>query len=277
MLAFIPTPIGNPQDITIRALKTFETTTLFLCEDTRETKKLLHILNKRFDISYPKEAQFLSFNEHNGKNRLEEIQDRLHNEDVAYLSDAGMPIISDPGQILVAYCQANGIDYDILPGATAFATAFAASGFEGSKFAFHAFLPHKGDERNRALAQALHAPTHTILYESPHRLLKLLKEIHNIDPQCELFLAKELTKKFQQYFRGSVQELLETLEATTIKGEWVVIIHSKEQEHQTLSYSEIVTLDIAPKLKAKLLAKITNKSVKECYENVIQSQNTAKV
>ena len=105
MLTFIPTPIGNPQDITIRALKEFEKATLFLCEDTRETKRLLRILEERFDFTYPcDEVEFLSFHEHNGDARLKEIASRLEKEKVVYVSDAGMPIISDPGQVLVAYC-----------------------------------------------------------------------------------------------------------------------------------------------------------------------------
>lgn len=277
MLTFIPTPIGNPQDITIRALKTFESISLFLCEDTRQTKRLLRILEERFDMCYPSEAEFLSFNEHNGQQRLEEVKEQLPNQNVAYVSDAGMPIISDPGQILVEYCQESGIDYDILPGATALTTAYAASGLSGSHFAFHAFLPHKGSDRAQALSKALENTTHTILYESPHRLLKLLKEICQIDPKRELFLAKELTKKFQHYFRGSAGDLLNTLKEIEIRGEWVVIIHSVNEDNQTLSYSDIVALDIQPKLKAKLLAKVTGKSVKECYNSVVSSQNTAKV
>jgi len=176
MLTFVPTPIGNPQDITIRALKSFEQATLFLCEDTRETKKLLNILQERFDMLYPKEADFISFNEHNGPKRLQEIASRLQDEHVLYVSDAGMPIISDPGQILVAYCQEQKIAYDVLPGATALATAYAASGLSGSSFAFYAFLPHKGRDRQEALSQVLKSAVHAIVYESPHRLLKLLRD-----------------------------------------------------------------------------------------------------
>ncbi|MBN2823707.1 MAG: 16S rRNA (cytidine(1402)-2'-O)-methyltransferase [Campylobacterales bacterium] len=277
MLTFIPTPIGNPQDITIRALKSFESAVLFLCEDTRQTKRLLHILSERFEMNYPSDAQFVSFNEHNGSLRLEEIANRLAKEEVVYVSDAGMPIISDPGQILVEYCQKNAIKYDILPGATAFATAFAASGFEGSHFGFYAFLPHKGSDRTEALNQALNASVHTILYESPHRLLKLLEELNSIDSNRELFLAKELTKKFQTYYRGNVKELLEQLKEVTIKGEWVVIIHAKMQNKVTLGYNDILTMELQPKVKAKLLAKVSDKSVKECYNMLIDTQNTAKV
>ena len=277
MLTFIPTPIGNPQDITIRALNTFENISLFLCEDTRQTKRLLRILSERFDIPYPDSAEFLSFNEHNGKSRLEQIKERLNSETVAYLSDAGMPVISDPGQLLVEYCQEHNIAYDVLPGATAFATAYGASGFEEGHFSFHAFLPHKGSDRVKALSKALSSDENVILYESPHRLLKLLEEIHEMDPSRELFLAKELTKKFQSYYKGSVSTLFEQLQETQIKGEWVVVIKANIEKEQTLSYHDILSMDIAPKIKAKLLAKITGKSVKECYNALIESSNTAKI
>ena len=150
MIKFIPTPIGNPQDITIRALREFEKASLFLCEDTRETKRLLRILEERFDFTYP-DVEFLSFHEHNGVKRLIEVAQRLDKEDVVYVSDAGMPIISDPGQILVEYCQKNEIEYDVLPGASAVTTAYASSGFEDGKFLFYGFLPNKGSERSSAL------------------------------------------------------------------------------------------------------------------------------
>ena len=107
MLTFVPTPIGNPQDITIRAMKLFEKAELFLCEDTRQTKRLLRLLEERFDMAYPK-AEFYSFNEHNGQQRLNELSTELNQKEVVYVSDAGMPGISDPGQVLVKYCIDNG-------------------------------------------------------------------------------------------------------------------------------------------------------------------------
>jgi 16S rRNA (cytidine1402-2'-O)-methyltransferase len=114
------------------------------------------------------------------------------------------------------------------------------------------------------------------LYESPHRLLKLLEELNGIDSARELFLAKELTKKFQTYYRGSVQNLLEQLKEIQIKGEWVIIIHAKMQNEATLSYNDILAMELAPKIKAKLLSQVSDKSVKECYNLLIDTQNTAK-
>lgn len=270
MLTFIPTPIGNPQDITIRAIKLFEKAELFLCEDTRETKKLLKLLEERFAMKYP-DADFVSFNEHNGQERLGEFGGVLAGKNVVYVSDAGMPVISDPGQILVEYCQVNGIAYDVLPGASAVTTAYAASGFEEGKFLFYAFLPHKGKERTAALAEAMDNGFNTVLYESPHRLEKLLEEIVTVDANRELFLAKELSKKYQRYYRGSAKELNEALKNETIRGEWVVVISAKKSVEKHLSFSEVLALDLPPKPKAKLLSLLSERSVKEWYQELINT------
>ena len=272
MLTFIPTPIGNPQDITIRALRVFEKATLFLCEDTRETKRLLHILEERFDFTYPtNEVEFLSFHEHNGAERLKEVALRLEIEEVVYVSDAGMPVISDPGQVLVAYCQEHKLSYDVLPGGTAVTTAYAASGFEEGEFTFCAFLPQKGSERTSKLIEMMNSKTNVVLYEAPHRIEKLIAEIVHIDEEREVFFSKELTKKFQNYYRGFAKEVLEKFENATInpKGEWVVVIKAKKEEAKVLHIEDILAFDLQPKIKAKLLSKLTDKSVKEWYAELI--------
>ncbi len=269
MITFIPTPIGNPQDITIRAMKLFEKAELFLCEDTRQTKRLLRLLEERFDMAYP-DADFHSFNEHNGEERIEQFCAVLASKEVVYVSDAGMPVISDPGQILVSYCQENDITYDVLPGASAVTTAYAASGFEEGKFLFYAFLPHKGKERSSALAEAMGNGYNTVLYEAPHRLEKLLSEILILDEERELFLAKEISKKYQRYYRGTVKVLNEQFKELNIRGEWVVVIRAKESAEKSLSFTEILTLDLPPKPKAKLLAQLSDKSVKEWYNELIK-------
>jgi 16S rRNA (cytidine1402-2'-O)-methyltransferase len=270
MITFIPTPIGNPQDITIRAMKLFEKAELFLCEDTRQTKRLLRLLEERFDMAYPK-AEFYSFNEHNGQQRLNELSTELNQKEVVYVSDAGMPVISDPGQLLVEYCQEYNISYDVLPGASAVTTAYAASGFEEGKFLFYAFLPHKGKERVAALSEAMNNGFNTVLYESPHRLEKLLKEISTVDENRELFLAKEISKKYQNYYRGTAKELDDKFKELTIRGEWVVVISAKKTTEKSLSFTEILNLDLPPKPKAKLLAHLSDKSVKEWYKELIES------
>ena len=270
MITFVPTPIGNPQDITIRAMRCFEKATLFLCEDTRQTKRLLRLLEERFGMVYP-DAEFISFNEHNGAQRLEELPERLATQEVVYVSDAGMPVISDPGQLLVAYAQAHGIAYDVLPGASAVTTAYAASGFEEGKFLFCGFLPHKGRERSAALAEAMGNGYNTVLYEAPHRLEKLLWEITEIDPERELFLAKELSKKFQRYYRGEAKAVLAKITEETIRGEWVVVIGAKRAESGSLGFDAVYAMDIPPKVKAKLLAQMSDKSTKEWYALLVKA------
>lgn len=270
MITFIPTPIGNPQDITIRAIRSFETTEIFLCEDTRHTKRLLRLLEERFDMVYP-DAKFYSFNEHNGQERIDELADMLTTANITYVSDAGMPAISDPGQLLVEYAQQHDIAYDVLPGASAVTTAYAASGFKEGNFAFHAFLPHKGKERSSALSQALSSNINVVLYESPHRLEKLLDEIALVDNSRELFLAKEISKKYQRYYRGTVLQIIAELSDVTIRGEWVVIIRAKSDKEKYLTLSDVKGMDIPPKPKAKILSQLSDKSTKEWYEILTNS------
>jgi len=270
MLTFIPTPIGNPQDITIRAMRCFEKATLFLCEDTRHTKKLLRLLEERFAMVYP-EARFLSFNEHNGEERLQEVAGILGSEEVVYVSDAGMPVISDPGQLLVAYCQERQVAYDVLPGASAVTTAYAASGFGEGRFLFFGFLPHKGKERATRLHEVMSNGYDTIVYEAPHRLEKLLSEVTSIDPERELFLAKEMSKKYQTYYRDSAKNLQEVFKKNEIRGEWVVVISAPKTEVKSLNFDEISQFDMPPKVKAKLLASMSDRTVKEWYEILIEN------
>lgn len=268
MLTFIPTPIGNPADITIRAMRAFEQAQLFLCEDTRNTKHLLQLLSERYDMSMSN-AIFLSFNEHNGQERLSQIENDLKEKNVVYVSDAGMPVISDPGVILVEYCQKNNVVYDVLPGANAALTAYVASGFAGGEFTFLGFLPHRGKERSAKLKVSLDQDFAAILYEAPHRLLKLLEELASLAPDREIFLAKELTKKYQKYYKNKVSVLFEEFRDENIRGEWVVIIEPKPRSDQIMSIEEIVSLDLSPKEKAKLLSTTTGKSPKECYGDIV--------
>jgi 16S rRNA (cytidine1402-2'-O)-methyltransferase len=272
MITFIPTPIGNLDDITLRALKKFETATLFLCEDTRQTKKLLLLLQERYSMVYPESADFFSFHEHNGEKRLEEIAGRLGQEEVVFVSDAGMPAISDPGQLLVAYAQTHDIMYDVLPGANALSVAYAASGFAEGKFLFGTFLPHKTKQRTTLLYELMHSGYNVVLYESPHRLLQLLEEIVNIDENRQVFMAKEISKKYQKYYKESARVLCERLQNSVIKGEWVVVIEGEQTLEKSLSFSEVFHLDIPVKLKAKLLAKLSDKSTKEWYSKLVSEE-----
>ena len=162
----------------------------------------------------------------------------------------------------------------MLPGGTAVTTAYAASGFKEGEFTFCAFLPQKGSQRTSKLIEMMNSRTNVVLYEAPHRIEKLIFEIAHIDEERELFFSKELSKKFQNYYRGSAKELLEKFETSIInsKGEWVVVIRAKEEKTKALYIDDILAFDLQPKVKAKLLAKLTDKSVKEWYAQLIEQQ-----
>lgn len=270
MLTLVPTPIGNIGDITLRAMEALSGADILLCEDTRVTKKLLHILQERYALSLKENQRFISLHSHNEKEFLDSIEVDFFAQNVVYVSDAGMPGISDPGQMLVDYAIENALEYDILPGANAALTAFVACGFNEVQMLFFGFLPHKGSEREMHLNSALYSGYTTVLYESPHRIEKLLQEIAKLEPQREIFVAKELTKKFQTFYRGKAANILGADNFNT-KGEWVVVLKASKTEttQSAITKSDIISLDLPKKTQAKLLSKITNKSIKECYEELV--------
>lgn len=273
MLSLVPTPIGNIGDISLRAIELLSEADILLCEDTRVTKKLLHILKERYNTPFKENQEFISLHSHNEKHFIEKLEPSFFESNVVYVSDAGMPGISDPGQELVNYCIQQNISYDILPGANALLTAFVASGFIQTQMLFFGFLDHKGNSREEGLQKALYNGYTTILYESPHRLEKLLLELDKIEPSREIFLAKELTKKFQNYFRGTAKEIYKKL-AGNYKGEWVVILKAAPKQNiGAISQTDILELDIPLKAKAKLIAKITNETPKSCYKRLLNELN----
>lgn len=270
MLKLVPTPIGNISDISLRAIEALREADILLCEDTRVTKKLINILKERYNTSFKEEQRFIPLHSHNEKNFLEELDSSFFDKEVVYVSDAGMPGISDPGQALVKYAQENGVEYDILPGANALLTAFVASGFIETKLLFWGFLPHKGSDRTASLNGALFSGFTTVLYESPHRLKKLLQEIVKEQPKRKLFLAKEISKKYQTYFSGTALELLDKIN-DNFRGEWVVVISQSERQNASaISENDILELDLPKKIQAKLICKITQENTKSCYERLFK-------
>lgn len=269
MLSLVPTPIGNISDISLRSLEILSTADTILCEDTRVTKKLIHLLKERHNLTTT-EPQFFSLHSHNEADFVSKLTPEFFNQNVVYVSDAGMPGISDPGQILISYCINHGITYDVLPGANAVLTAFVASGFVNTKMLFFGFLPHKGNDRSAALQEALFNGYTTVLYEAPTRLEKLLGEIAIVAPTRQVFLAKELTKRYQRFYRGIASELMTQMDKE-IRGEWVVVIEASEGKSTSLSEQDILALDIPKKAASKLIAKITGENPKECYTRLMKS------
>ena len=259
MLKFVPTPIGNLSDISKRAIEALDEANIIFCEDTRITKKLLNLLN------IPTNKTFYSMHSHNENEIISKLDISIFDKNIVYVSDAGMPAISDPGAKLVKFAQQNNIKYDVLPGANAILTAFVASGFEG-EFTFFGFLAHKGSEREKKLKEVISNDKISILYESPHRIEKLLKELKTLIPERVAFFAKELTKIHQTFIKDNIKNI--NLQNT--KGEWVVIIDKTEKSDSlTLNYDEILALKLPLKEKAKLLSKISSKSTKEIYNELV--------
>ena len=271
MLYFIPTPLGNIEDLTKRAIRYISVCDIIFCEDTRVTKKLLNLIKERFQVEIsPKE--FISMHSHNEKKVLEKLDSSIFSKTVIYMSDAGMPCISDPGVHLVRYAQKNKIEYEVLPGSNAAITAYASSGFEEKEFLFYGFLPHKGNQRLSSIEKILNSEYNTIIYESPHRIKKLIQEIASIDKNREIFMQKEISKLYQKWYKNRAEKLKDDIDDINLKGEWVVIVKGEDSNISTISQKDILDADIPPKQKAKLLSKISGKSTKEWYLKLIANQ-----
>lgn len=217
MLYVVATPIGNLSDITLRALEVVKQADLVAAEDTRHSGLLL----KHFEIKKP----FVSYHEHNEAARTAELVDRLaRGENIALITDAGMPGISDPGLRLVRECIKRDLPFTIIPGPSAILTALVGSGFATDKFSFRGFLPLKSGKRERELRAAAEGEETTIFFESPYRLVKTLQACANIMPDRQLCVARELTKKFEEFRRGTGAELLVHYQAHPPKGEIVLLI-----------------------------------------------------
>lgn len=265
MLTLVPTPIGNIEDISLRSIEVLKKAEILFCEDTRVSKKLLTLLTERFDIKFP-DYKFISLHSHNEKSILDSIDIEIFSKECVYLSDAGMPGISDPGLLLVRFCQENNIKYDILPGANAALVSIVMSGFDTKNFLFYGFLPHKGKERGDALLKVLNSGYPTIVYESTHRILKLFEEIAAMAPDIEVFAIKEITKLFQTTFKGCAKELYEVIKNANLKGEWVLVINSiVEKEFDPKITTLLKSLDISKKDASKILSALSGKNPKECY------------
>jgi 16S rRNA (cytidine1402-2'-O)-methyltransferase len=268
MLKLVPTPIGNLEDISLRALRTLEEAELIFCEDTRVTKKLLNLLGEKNNLDFSNK-EFKSYHSHNESQILKTLTPDTFSKNVVYVSDAGMPCFSDPGATLVEYCINNDIQYDVLPGANAVLTAYAMSGFTNTTFSFHGFLDHKGASRAAKLDTILRDENIGILYESPHRLLKLLEELNTSVPNRTIFLVKEISKLHQNTYKGEASKLYEKFRSENIRGEWVVVIEPTKTNGINLELKDIQDLDLAPKIKAKLISKMTGRKTKEVYQELL--------
>jgi len=217
MLYVVSTPIGNLGDITLRALDVLKSVDVIAAEDTRHSGMLL----KRFEIKKP----LLSYHEHNEAMRAAQLVERLvAGEDVALITDAGTPALSDPGTRLIGECIKRGLPFMIIPGPSSILAALVGSGFSTEKFCFRGFLPIKNGQRKRELLAAVNREETTIFFESPYRLTKTLAACIEIMPDRQVCVARELTKKFEEFRRGIASELLAHYQAHPPKGEIVLMI-----------------------------------------------------
>ncbi len=217
MLYVVGTPIGNLDDITHRALEILRQADLVAAEDTRHSGNLL----RHFEIRKP----LVSYHEHNEAMRTAELVERLAaGETVALITDAGMPGLSDPGARLIRKCIERDLPFTVVPGVSAITTALVGSGFGMENFSYRGFLPVKSGQRERELKAAADRPETTIFFESPYRLNKTLAACAAIMPERLLCVARELTKKFEEFRRGTGAELLAHYEARPAKGEITLVV-----------------------------------------------------
>lgn len=216
-LYVVATPIGNLQDITLRALETLRSVDLIAAEDTRHTKKLL----QHYGIQTP----LISFHQHSGAGRVEQIIRRLQaGESVALVTDAGTPGISDPGGALVAAAHKAGIRVVPIPGASAVTAILSVAGLPAHRFRFEGFPPRKEGARRKFFEQLRGEDAPVVLYESPHRLLKTLQAAYDALGDCWVVVGRELTKQFEEVFCGRLSEALARWQATPPRGEFVIVL-----------------------------------------------------
>ena len=226
-LFLVPTPIGNLEDMTFRAVSTLKSVDLIASEDTRNTQKLLN----HFEISTPQE----SFHDHNSGLKLSKMIDILKSgKSIAQVSDAGLPSISDPGHDLVKACITEDIDVVALPGASAGITALIASGIAPQPHIFYGFLPRKKQEQLAFLTDKQHYPESQIFYESPHRVTSTLTNILSVYGDREITFVRELTKIYEEYRRGNISEIVASIDQQPIKGECLIIVSGAPEQASDL-------------------------------------------
>lgn len=266
-LYLVGTPIGNLEDITFRAIRILKSADVIAAEDTRHTGKLLH----HFQITTPQ----ISYHDHNTQQRIPQLIARLERgEAIALVTDAGMPGISDPGYELVCACVAHQLSVVPIPGPSAVVTAMAAAGLPSDRFVFEGFLPVKGKSRKERLQSLKTEPRTVVLYESPHRLIKTLTELGEIlSLDRPIALARELTKRYEEFWRGTIGEALEHYKTVVPKGEFTVAIAPCPPCTPTLSKLEITTAlkdliaqGLSRSEASRQLAQRSGRSKREIYQ-----------
>ena len=268
VLYIVGTPIGNLNDISSRALNILKNVSLIACEDTRQTKKIMH--------KYEFNNNLISFNKHNAQKKTKDIINDLNSgKSVALVSDAGMPGICDPGEGLVKEAKSLDINVICIPGPCAAITALVSSGLPSSKFTFEGFLPKKKSEREKILKEISENCKTTILFESPHRLKKLLEELKTfLGGERIIQISRELTKKFEEHIGNNIDEAINHFEEKDILGEITIVIKGKDKANQKTEFdkgklkediSDLINAGLTLAQASKYLAKKNNLSKNELY------------
>ena len=268
-LYIVGTPIGNLNDLSLRALNILKNVSLIACEDTRQTRKLM----SKFEFT----NNLISFNKHNSSIKIPKIISDLNSgKSIALASDAGMPSICDPGENLVKYAKSKGIGIVCIPGPCAALTAIVSSGLPSSKFIFEGFLPKKKSEREKILLDVSKNDKTTVIYESPHRLMKLLGQLKEYcGGEREIQVFRELTKKFEEHIGNNVDEVLDFFEGREILGEITVVIKgiNKEIQNSELNkhslkeeLNDLIDAGLSLSAASKYLAKKNNISKNLIYK-----------
>jgi 16S rRNA (cytidine1402-2'-O)-methyltransferase len=264
-LIIVAMPLGNIKDITFRAVEVLSGVDHVACEDTRETARMFSELG----IS----AKLFSYHEHNKEEASEYILKLLREgKRIAIVSDAGTPCISDPGYLAVKKARKESFRVTPVPGASAPISALSVSGFASDSFFFQGFIHEKSTEKRRnKLKELISLDTTIILFEAPHRILRLLGEIKDVRPEMEVFIGREMTKKYEEFITGSPQKLLEHFSTKNPRGEFVVILNKLERkikmsdEEIALEFEKIKNEAVDEKEAMKLIAKKTGRSKSEIY------------
>lgn len=271
-LYIVATPIGNLDDITFRAIETLKTVDVILAEDTRHSKRLL----SHYDIATPMRA----FHEHNETQKSAEVIDELlGGKNIALISDAGTPLVSDPGYVLVSEAKKTGVNVVPIPGPSAMISAMSVSGVASDRFGFFGFLPSKQSARLKAIQAIAHIDQTAIFYESPKRILACAQDLQSVlgDERIVCF-AKELTKSFETIKTNALPVLIDYLQADDAhqKGEFVILISAIDKNNKVLGEEQldkilpILLTEMGASKAAKLAAKITGIDKKYCYQRTIE-------
>jgi len=233
VLYIVGTPIGNLSDISLRALNIFRNVSLIACEDTRQTRKIMS--------KYEFKNNLISFNKHNSNKKIPRIINDLNSgNSIALVSDAGMPSICDPGEDLIKEARSNGIKVICIPGPCAAINALVSSGLPSSKFVFEGFLPKKNSEREKILKEISCNEKTTILFESPHRLKKLLNKLKEYcGGEREIIVSRELTKKYEENVGNNIEEVISYFEGIEVLGEITIVIKGINNAMQNNIYSKL--------------------------------------